>query len=60
MSKNYARESGTFMALATMMRDKIRDLDSADDWDREWAVKCLKMLAEQTDETLVEFDYQGR
>lgn len=60
MSKNYARESGTFMALATMMRDKIRDLDSTDEWDREWAVKCLRPLAEQTDETLVEFNYQER
>lgn len=58
MSKNYAYESGAFMALAKMMRDQIRNLDSADDWDREWAVKCLRLLAEQTDETLAQFDYK--
>ena len=59
MAKNYARESGTFMALATMMRDKIQELDNGDDWDREWALKCLRMLAEQTTETLAKFNYES-
>lgn len=60
MEKNYAYESGAYRALAGMMRDKIRDLDSADQFDREWAVKCLKMLAEQFEETVAEFDNLNR
>lgn len=58
MAKNYARESGAFMALATMMRDQVQALENGDDWDRDWAVKCLKMLADQTNETLVRFGYK--
>lgn len=57
MSKNYARESGEFMALARMMRNEIRNLDSVDQFDRTWAVKFLKQLADQTDEVLVKYGY---
>jgi hypothetical protein len=59
MLKNYACESGAYRALAGMMRDKIRDLDSKDQFDREWAVRCLKLLAEQFEETVAEFDNLG-
>jgi CelD/BcsL family acetyltransferase involved in cellulose biosynthesis len=58
MAKNYARESGSFMALAKMMRDEIRKLDSTDDFDQKWAVRFLQGLANQTDATLVEFGYK--
>jgi CelD/BcsL family acetyltransferase involved in cellulose biosynthesis len=58
MAKNYAYESGSFMALAKMMRDEIRKLDSTDDFDRKWAVRFLQDLANQTDATLVEFGYK--
>ncbi len=58
MAKNYARESGAFMALATMMRDQVQALENGDDWDRDWAVKCLKMLSDRTNETLVRFGYK--
>ena len=58
MEKNYAYNSGAFMALAQMMRDKIRDLDSNDEFTREWALKSLQRLAEQTDRTLVELGYE--
>ena len=56
MAKNYAYESGAYRALAGMMRDKIRDLDSKDEFDREWAIKSLRMLAEQFEETVTEFE----
>jgi hypothetical protein len=58
MAKNYAYESGAFMALAKMMRDEIRKLDSTDDFDRKWALRFLQGLADQTDSALVEFDYK--
>lgn len=58
MEKNYEYECGAFMALAKMMRNAARELDS-DDWrDREWAEDCLRRLADQTDDTLVEFGYE--
>ena len=46
------------MALAKMMRDKIRDLDSDDEVTREWALRCLRDLADQTDITLAELGYK--
>jgi len=58
MSKNYAYHSGAFMALAKMMRDKIRDLDSEDKFTRDWAIFCLRDLADQTDITLAELGYE--
>ena len=61
MSKNYARESGTFMALAQMMRDAVNELAAADnDADRVWATRNLMMLAEQTDEALINYGYQHK
>lgn len=56
--KNYAWESGAFMALARMMRDKIRELDSEDPLTRKWALQSLKGLADHTDFTLAELGYQ--
>jgi hypothetical protein len=58
MEKNYAYECGAFMALAKMMRDKICELDSDNEHDREWAMKTLRNLADQTDRTLAEFSYE--
>lgn len=58
MSRNYARESGAFMAIAKMMRDEIGRLDSENPVYRELALVYLKALAKQTDKTLVEFGYE--
>jgi hypothetical protein len=55
--RNYAYESGAFMSLSKMMRDEIRKLDSNDKFTHEWAIKFLKLLADQTDNTLAEFGY---
>lgn len=42
---------GVYQAIAEMMRDRIRELEAAqDDFDREWEMKRLVMLAEQLDE----------
>jgi hypothetical protein len=58
MSRNYARESGTFMALAKLFSDAVKELNEAqDDYDRKWARQRLNMLAEQTNETFVELGY---
>jgi hypothetical protein len=59
MEKNYAYQSGAFMAMAKMFRDAVRDLDTAEDeWDRKWARQRLDMLSEQTNELLVELGYE--
>ena len=61
MEKNYAYESGAFMALSKMFRDAVRELDAAEDrYDRKWALGKLRSLAEQTDDTLVELDYKEK
>ena len=58
MSKNYAYDSGAFMAMAKMFRDAVREMNAADDeWDRRWGKRRLDMLAEQTDDLLVELGY---
>lgn len=57
-SMQTAYKMGAYKALAEMMRDKIRDIDSEDKFDREWAIKCLKMLAEQFDETVEKLEPQ--
>ena len=58
MEKNYAYHSGAFMALAKLMADAVRELDAAQDtYDRKWARQRLTMLAEQTEDTLVELGY---
>lgn len=58
MEKNYAYECGAFMALAKMMRDKIREMENGSEMTREWAENTLRQLADQTDETLAEFGYE--
>ena len=58
MEKNYAKESGAFMALSKMMRDRIRELDSEDKFERDWAMTRLKILADHVDQTLIELGYQ--
>ena len=61
MTKNYARECGTFMALAQLMRDAVNELARADnDADRVWATRNLMMLAEQTDQALINYGYQHK
>ena len=57
MEKNYAKESGAFMALSKMMRDRIRELDSGDKFERDWAMTRLKILADHVDQTLIELGY---
>lgn len=50
---------GSYQALASMMRDKIRDLSVADnDFDRAWATRNLMQLAEQYDEAHARFEKQ--
>ena len=61
MAKNYAYQSGSFMALAKMFRDTVREMNAAEnDSDREWAARQLNMLCEQTDDTLVELGYEQK
>ena len=46
------------MALAKMMAEAVRELDTAQDtYDRNWAMSRLMMLAEQTEDTLVQLGY---
>ena len=46
-----AHQLGTYQAIAAMMRDAIRDLEaSKDEFDRDWNMRRLVMLAEQMDE----------
>jgi flagellin-like hook-associated protein FlgL len=48
---NTSYQLGTYMAIAQMMRREIRNLDAAqDDFDREWAMRNLRSLADQLDE----------
>ena len=59
MAKNYAYESGAFMAMARMFRDAVNELNAAEDsYDRKWAKQRLDMLAEQTNDLLVELGYE--
>lgn len=58
MSKNYAYHTGAFKALVEMMSARIRELDSDDEFTREWAAKTLKDLADQADSTMVELGYK--
>ena len=56
-SMNTAYQMGAYKAIAQMMRDAIRDLDAAaDDYDRNWAMSRLMMLAEQLEETEAKFE----
>ena len=54
---NTAYQMGAYQSIAEMMRDAIRDLEGAqDDYDRDWAMKRLVMLAEQFEETKEKFE----
>ena len=49
-TSDMARQLGTYSAIAQMMRDAIRKLDSSDDpWRIEWERKHLTGLADQLD-----------
>jgi hypothetical protein len=51
-----AYKLGTYSAIAQMMRDAIRRLDAADDeYTREWAMRCLRSLADQLDKAEEKF-----
>jgi len=53
---NIAHQMGAYKAIAEMMRDRIREYQGGeDDFDREWAMKRLVMLADQLDETEEKF-----
>jgi hypothetical protein len=51
-----ARKCGSYEALAGMMVDSIRDLDSDSEFTRDWALTRLKSLAEQFEKTVEEFE----
>ena len=53
---NTAYQMGAYKAIAEMMRSAIRDMDSKDEFEAEYAVTRLKMLAEQLDETQEKFE----
>jgi len=55
MFSNHAYDNayklGTYSAIADMMRREIRNLDKAqDEFDRDWAMRNLRSLADQLDE----------
>ena len=50
-----ARKCGSYEAIAGMMRDSIRELDSDCEFTREWAQRRLVSLAEQFEETVEEY-----
>ena len=53
---NTAYQMGAYRAIAGMMRDAVRELNTAeDDYDRKWAERRLTMLAEQMDEAEAKF-----
>jgi truncated hemoglobin YjbI len=54
-SFNTAYQCGAYKAIAEMMRDAIRDMDSDNEFTAEFAVSRLKMLADQLDETEKKF-----
>ena len=54
---NTAYQMGAYQALASMMSERIRELQAAeDDYDRKWAMDRLIMLADQLDETKAKFE----
>lgn len=50
-----ARKCGSYEAIASMMADSIRDLDSDSEFTRDWAKTRLVSLAEQFEKTVEEF-----
>ena len=47
-----ARQAGAYQAIAEMMRDSIRELESGDEFARDWAMQRLSSLANQYEETV--------
>jgi hypothetical protein len=58
-SMETAYKLGTYQAIADMMRRDIRNLDSAqkanDEFMADWAMRCLRSLADQLDEAEEKF-----
>ena len=52
LSYKTARECGSYRAIAEMMAESIRDLDSDSEWTRDWAKTRLVSLAQQLEETV--------
>lgn len=52
---NTAYQMGAYQAIAGMMRDSIRELDSDCEFTREWAQRRLVSLADQLEETEAKF-----
>ena len=52
---NTAYQMGAYQAIAQMMRDSIRELDSDCEFTREWAQRRLVSLAGQLEETEEKF-----
>jgi Arc/MetJ-type ribon-helix-helix transcriptional regulator len=50
-----AYQMGAYKAIAEMMRDAVRELQSGDEFERDWATKRLVMLADQLEETEEKF-----
>ena len=50
-----ARKAGSYEAIADMMAESIRDLDSDDEFTRDWALSRLQSLATQFEKTVEEF-----
>lgn len=50
-----ARQMGSYKAIAEMMADSIRELDTDCEFTREWAKRRLVSLADQLDETTQEY-----
>ena len=52
---NTAYQCGTYKAIAEMMRDAIRDMDSKDAFEADYAKTRLRMLADQLEEAEEKF-----
>ena len=50
-----ARKAGAYEAIAEMMSESIRDLDSDSEFTRDWAKTRLVSLAEQFEKTVEEY-----
>ena len=51
-----ARKCGSYEAIAGMMAESIRDLDSDSEFTRDWAKTRLVSLVEQYEKTVKEFE----
>ena len=53
---NTAYRCGTYQAIAQMMAESIRDLDSDSEYTRDWAKTRLVSLAQQLEEAEKKFE----